>query len=91
VRTICRLVDELAPGDGAPSRENLITYVVDRPGHDQRYAIDATKIRDELGWTASETFESGLRKTVEWYLANPSWWGRIRSGVYRGDRLGVIA
>jgi dTDP-glucose 4,6-dehydratase len=91
VRTICGLMDELAPNAEIGAREKLITYVVDRPGHDQRYAIDATKIRDELGWTPSETFESGLRKTVEWYLANGPWWTRIRDGNYRGDRLGVIA
>jgi len=90
VRGICALMDELAPDAAIGPREKLITFVVDRPGHDQRYAIDATKIRDELGWTPDETFESGLRKTIEWYLANRDWWRRIRDGAYRGDRLGVI-
>ncbi len=87
VREICRLVDELAPG---PSRrESLIAFVTDRPGHDLRYAIDARKIRQELDWRPQETFETGLRKTVEWYLANRVWWERIRSGVYSGERLGM--
>ena len=88
VRTICTLVDELAPG-GAGRRERLITLVADRPGHDLRYAIDARKIRRELGWQPQETFETGLRKTVAWYIANRSWWERIRSNVYRGERLGA--
>ena len=88
VRAICALVDELAP-DGSGPREALITYVKDRPGHDRRYAIDASKIARELGWRPRETFESGLRKTVAWYLDNPEWWRRIRSGVYQGQRLGV--
>ncbi len=65
--------------------------MADRPGHDLRYAIDASKITTDLGWEPQETFESGLRKTVEWYLANRTWWERIRSGVYRGERLGVVA
>jgi dTDP-glucose 4,6-dehydratase len=63
--------------------------VADRPGHDLRYAIDAHKIERDLGWRPVETFESGLRKTVAWYLANRTWWERVRSGVYRGERLGV--
>lgn len=88
VRGICRLVDELAP-DAAGPREKLITFVKDRPGHDMRYAIDARKIERELGWRPQETFETGLRKTVAWYLANRAWWERIRSGVYSGERLGV--
>ena len=65
--------------------------VSDRPGHDLRYAIDASKIAVDLNWMPQESFESGLRKTVKWYLANRSWWERIRSGVYRGERLGVVA
>jgi dTDP-glucose 4,6-dehydratase len=89
VRAICALVDELAPGDAIGPRENLITYVTDRPGHDLRYAIDSSKIERDLGWRPEETFESGLRKTVEWYLANRHWWERVRTGVYRGERLGV--
>jgi dTDP-glucose 4,6-dehydratase len=91
VRTICALMDELAPSAKIGQRENLITYVADRPGHDMRYAIDAARIATDLGWEPRETFESGLRKTVEWYLANRTWWERIRSGVYRGERLGVVA
>jgi dTDP-glucose 4,6-dehydratase len=91
VRTICALMDELAPSAKIGPRESLITYVADRPGHDMRYAIDASRIAADLGWEPQETFESGLRKTVEWYLANRTWWERIRSGVYRGERLGVVA
>jgi len=88
VKTICALLDELRP-DPKGSRERLISYVSDRPGHDARYAIDAGKIGRELGWTPKETFETGLRHTVEWYLANAGWWGDIRSGTYRGERLGA--
>jgi dTDP-glucose 4,6-dehydratase len=88
VRTICTLMDELAP-DAIGPHERLITFVTDRPGHDLRYAIDARKIRQELGWQPQKTFETGLRKTVEWYLTNRQWWERIRSNVYRGERLGV--
>jgi dTDP-glucose 4,6-dehydratase len=91
VRAICELVDELAPNATIGPRERLITYVTDRPGHDLRYAIDASKIERDLGWRPTETFETGLRKTVEWYLANQEWWERVRSGVYRGERLGVVA
>lgn len=89
VKAICALMDELAPDAALGSRENLIRFVADRPGHDQRYAIDASKIGRELGWRPQESFESGLRKTVAWYLENRDWWGRIRSGVYRGERLGA--
>jgi dTDP-glucose 4,6-dehydratase len=91
VRTICALMDELTPSAKIGPRENLITYVADRPGHDMRYAIDISRIATDLNWEPRETFESGLRKTVEWYLANRTWWERIRSGVYRGERLGVVA
>ena len=91
VETICALMDELVPDPKIGSRKALITFVADRPGHDLRYAIDASKIMSNLGWEPRETFESGLRKTVEWYLANRTWWERIRSGVYRGERLGVVA
>ena len=90
MRAICALVDELAP-DASGARDKLITFVTDRPGHDQRYAIDATKIKNELGWVPQETFETGLRKTVAWYLDNPDWWRRIRSGVYQGQRLGMAS
>ncbi|WP_439493685.1 dTDP-glucose 4,6-dehydratase [Bosea sp. (in: a-proteobacteria)] len=88
VKGICAILDELRPNPAGP-HERLISYVTDRPGHDARYAIDAGKIGRELGWTPKETFESGLRRTVEWYLANETWWGDIRSGVYRGERLGA--
>lgn len=79
VQSICRLLDELAPEKpaGVVKYETLITYVADRPGHDMRYAIDATKIEEELGWAPKETFESGIRKTVECYLANEQWWSRV--------------
>ncbi len=87
VHAICDFVDELSPRPG--SRRDLITYVVDRPGHDLRYAIDASKIERELGWKPARSFESGLRETVQWYLANAPWWTAIRSGAYRGERLGV--
>jgi len=91
VKAICALLDELAPDPAIRRRERLIEFVADRPGHDQRYAIDARRITNELGWRARETMESGLRKTVQWYLDNRPWWERIRSGVYRGERLGVGA
>jgi dTDP-glucose 4,6-dehydratase len=91
VRAICALLDEIAPDPRIGPRERLITFVEDRPGHDLRYAIDASKIRRELGWAPQETFETGLRKTVEWFLENRSWWSRIRSDQYRGERLGVLA
>ncbi len=67
----------------------LITFVADRPGHDLRYAIDASKIARELGWLPQETFESGMRKTVQWYLANESWWKQVQDGSYQGERLGL--
>jgi dTDP-glucose 4,6-dehydratase len=84
-------VDELAPDARIGKRERLITFVADRPGHDLRYAIDASKIERALGWAPAETFESGLRKTVRWYLENRAWWERVRTGVYRGERLGIVA
>jgi dTDP-glucose 4,6-dehydratase len=68
---------------------DLITFVADRPGHDQRYAIDATHIRDELGWTPQETFETGLEKTVRWYLDNEAWWRALLEKRYAGERLGL--
>ncbi|MCG6242301.1 dTDP-glucose 4,6-dehydratase [Vibrio diabolicus] len=91
VKTICALLEELRPDKpaGVESYEYLITYVKDRPGHDVRYAIDATKIAQELGWTPEETFESGIRKTVEWYLNNPQWWQRVLDGSYSLERLGA--
>lgn len=85
VRTICALLEELAPNkpEGVARYEDLITYVTDRPGHDVRYAIDASKIAAELGWTPQESFETGLRKTVQWYLQNANWWQRVLDGTYR--------
>ena len=88
VRNICRLLDELSPRPGMSRYEEQIDFVADRPGHDYRYAIDSTKIRNELGWKPNETFETGLRRTVEWYLANSSWWKPILTGEYWGQRLG---
>jgi dTDP-glucose 4,6-dehydratase len=86
VEAICDLVDDRL---GGPSRRSLITFVEDRPGHDRRYAIDPRKIEEELGWRAEESFESGLAKTVDWFLANDWWWRPIRDGKYSGGRLGV--
>lgn len=83
VQTICALLDELQPRIDGVSYATQITYVTDRPGHDRRYAIDAKKIERELGWKPAETFESGIRKTVEWYLANQGWVGNVQSGAYR--------
>ena len=89
VHTLCALLDEFRPRpDGKPYTEQ-ITYVTDRPGHDRRYAIDAGKIGRELGWTPQETFETGICKTVEWYLQNQTWCERITSGKYRQERLGT--
>jgi len=91
VKAICALLDELAPSKTIGSRESLIAFVTDRPGHDLRYAIDPTRICTELGWEPHESFESGLRKTVAWYLSNRPWWQAIRDNVYAGERLGVPA
>ncbi|PSV22746.1 dTDP-glucose 4,6-dehydratase [Photobacterium leiognathi subsp. mandapamensis] len=90
VKTICSLLEELVPNkpEGLAQYKDLITYVTDRPGHDVRYAIDATKIASELGWKPQETFESGIRKTVEWYLNNEQWWNRVLDGSYNRERLG---
>ena len=90
VRSICRLLDELSPMSNMSKHEEQIEFVLDRPGHDFRYAIDSTKIRNELGWRPIETFETGLRRTVEWYLSNSDWWKPILSGEYRGERLGSM-
>jgi dTDP-glucose 4,6-dehydratase len=83
VHTVCALLDELRPRAGGASYQEHITFVKDRPGHDRRYAIDARKIERELGWKPAETFETGIRKTVEWYLANGDWVQRVQSGAYR--------
>ena len=90
VHLVCELLEELAPNkpQGIQHYKDLITFVTDRPGHDVRYAIDATKIKKELSWVPEETFESGMKKTVQWYLANRDWWQRIRDGIYKGERLG---
>lgn len=88
VETLCDLLDELHPRKDGSSYRQQITFVRDRPGHDRRYAIDASKIQRELGWSPRETFETGLRKTVVWYLENTWWWERVVSGNYRLDRLG---
>ena len=90
VRTICALLEELAPNkpQGVAHYADLITHVTDRAGHDVRYAIDASKIQRELGWTSQETFESGIRKTVQWYLDNKDWWQRVLDGSYKLERLG---
>ena len=95
VNTICAVLDELVPTEKNPNTQgvrryaDLIEFVADRPGHDQRYAIDAGKIQRELGWQPLDTFESGIRKTVEWYLDNPTWWQPILSERYCGTRLGL--
>ena len=94
VRTICALLEDLA-AERKPTSvaqySDLITFVKDRPGHDARYAIDAGKIERELGWRPTETFESGLRKTVQWYLSNEAWWQRVLTGAYRLERIGADA
>lgn len=94
VQTLCDLLDSLRPAQDNPavsiqSYRELITYVQDRPGHDVRYAIDASKIEQDLGWTPAETFETGLRKTVEWYLSSETWWKHVLDGSYQGERLGA--
>jgi dTDP-glucose 4,6-dehydratase len=89
VQTICRILDELRPK--SCSYMEQIAFVSDRPGHDRRYAIDASKIANELGWQPQETFASGLRKTVQWYLDNSDWWLRVQDGSYQGQRLGLGA
>ena len=89
VKSICAILDELRPRDG--KYEDLITFVTDRPGHDLRYAVDTSGVRSKLGWQPQESFESGLRKTVQWYLDNERWWQRVMSGEYRGERLGLEA
>ena len=88
VERICDTLDVLVPSE--QTRRNLIKFVTDRPGHDQRYAIDATKLETELGWRAQENFETGIEKTIQWYLDNASWWQPLRDKVYSGHRLGLI-
>lgn len=91
VKTICKLLDEKRPLDGVASRESLITYVKDRPGHDRRYAIDASKLQGELGWKPSVTFEEGINNTVDWYLDNQDWVNRVLDGSYQFERIGQNA
>lgn len=91
VRAICALLDEMLPASSNRPHERLIKFVTDRPGHDARYAIDAGKIKTELGWRARHSFDSGLRDTVRWFLDNRPWWERVMSGAYRGERLGLSA
>lgn len=88
VETICSILDKKRPRTYGKSYADLITFVTDRPGHDRRYAIDASKIERELGWKPQETFETGLEKTIQWYLDNAWWWEPIRNGAYAGERLG---
>ena len=89
VKTISALLDELLPDSPHVPHDSLISFVEDRPGHDKRYAVDDGKVRKELGWRPHEDFEANLRKTVGWYLENRAWWERVRSGGYRGERLGL--
>jgi dTDP-glucose 4,6-dehydratase len=88
VRQICSWMDRLRPVNS--SHHEHICFVTDRPGHDHRYAIDATKLETDLGWRANETFETGIEKTVRWYLENASWWQPLRDKVYSGERLGLV-
>jgi len=90
VKTICRLLDELVPDSPYKPHQSLIAFVTDRPGHDVRYAIDADKIEKELGWVPQETFESGIEKTIKWYLDNMEWCRHVQDGSYQRERLGVI-
>ena len=90
VNTICSLMDELCPRENGDSYSNLITFVNDRPGHDFRYAIDASKIKNQLGWEPKENFTSGIEKTIKWYLENGSWWKAIQNNSYQQERLGVL-
>jgi len=89
VRGICHLLDEMLPNTATRPHEKLIQFVTDRPGHDARYAIDASKIKTELGWQPRHDFDAGLRSTVRWFLENRGWWERVMSGAYRGERLGL--
>ncbi|OGT31585.1 MAG: dTDP-glucose 4,6-dehydratase [Gammaproteobacteria bacterium RBG_16_51_14] len=91
VETICDFLDELSPAHNGDSHRTLITFVTDRPGHDFRYAIDFSKVKCSLGWSPQETFESGLRKTVVWYMENEGWWRHILNSRYEGQRLGKVS
>jgi dTDP-glucose 4,6-dehydratase len=89
VEAICDVLDRLRPRADGRSRRAQIAFVPDRPGHDHRYAIDAGKIRRELGWSPRETFETGLERTVQWYLDNEAWWRELQARRYGGERLGL--
>ena len=88
VKTVCAILDDLKPRADGTRYDSLITFVADRPGHDLRYAIDPAKLMSELGWCPREDFETGIRKTVKWYLENEWWWGPIHRSRYAGERLG---
>ena len=90
VRDICTILDEVKPAESGNSYHQLITFVKDRPGHDFRYAIDSTKIKQDLGWQPHETFQSGLRKTINWYLDNKDWWIETQENIYQQERLGIV-
>ena len=90
VKIICGIMDNLSPRINAAKYEKLITYVADRPGHDFRYAIDASKIENELGWLPKESFETGIEKTIRWYLDNKEWWESIQNNTYQQERLGLL-
>ncbi len=90
VHGVCDILDDLAPNSAIGARRGLIEFVTDRPGHDRRYAIDCGKLESELGWAPKESFESGLRRTVQWYLDRRDWWEPIRSGRFAGERLGLL-
>ena len=90
VKTICNLLDNIRPSENLKSYQELITFVKDRPGHDFRYAIDSSKLQNKLGWSPKETFETGIRKTIEWYLENITWWQDIQNNTYQQERLGVL-
>lgn len=90
VKTICNILDEIKPSTHLKSYMELITFVTDRPGHDYRYAIDSSKLKNELSWSPKETFDSGIRKTIDWYLENQVWWKQIQNNTYQQERLGVL-
>lgn len=89
VTTICDILDQVRPRPGGGSHRDQIEFVQDRPGHDFRYAIDSSKLQRELGWKRLESFETGIERTVRWYIDNRDWWEPIRDGSYQGDRLGL--
>ena len=91
VQAICALLDQRRPREDGAKRESQVTYVADRPGHDRRYAIDASKLRDELGWEPKYTFERGIAETVDWYLTHQDWVNRVLDGSYRLERIGVAS